>query len=82
MKKERKKTLAILNGNKTTATKFGKRWMVGGDFTQKGDSVIIAAWHKDVENGGGFWAWHKLQGCFLIFNDFLSEDEKAEMESL
>lgn len=79
---ERKKTLAILNGNKTTAVKYGKKWMVGGDFPQKGNSVIIAAWHKDTENGGGFYAWHKLQGCFLRFDDFLTESEKAELGAL
>jgi len=78
----RNKTLAILNGVETTATKYGRKWLVGGDFPQKGDSVIIAAWHKDVENGGGFYAWHKLQGCFLRFNDFLTDSELKRMEAL
>lgn len=79
--KQRNKTLAILNGHKTTAVKYGRKWMVGGDFPQKGDNVIIAAWHKDEENGGGFWAWHKLQGCFLRFNDFLTDSELNELEA-
>lgn len=80
--KQRKKTLAILNGVNTTAVKVGRHWMVGGDFTQKGDSVIIAAWHKDIENGGGFWAWHKLQGCFLRFDDFMTDAELNQLEAL
>lgn len=79
--KKRLLHLALLNGVKTVAKKYGTRWMVGGDFDTKG-SVSIAALHKDVENGGSFWAWHKLRGCFLVFEDLMSDDEIAEQISL
>lgn len=69
--------LAMLNGIKTTAKKFGRRWMVGGDFDIRG-SVSIIAWHKDNENGGGFYAWHKLRGAFLIYEDNASDTEIDE----
>lgn len=79
---KRKEYLAFLNGVKTTAVRLGSRWMVGGDFPQKGDSVIIAAWHKDVENGRGYYAWHKLQGCFLRYDDHLTDNEIKELEKM
>ena len=77
----KKQHLALLNGVKTTACKYGKRWMVGGDFPSKGDSVIIAALKKDEENGGSYWAWHKLRGAFLVFDDHMTDSEiQAQME--
>ncbi|GAB3282795.1 hypothetical protein GCM10027347_59270 [Larkinella harenae] len=74
--------LAYLNGHKTTARKAGRHWMVGGDFVSKGANVQIAALHKDWANGGERWAWHKLKGCFLVFDDFMSNDQVAEQEAL
>ena len=79
---KRDERLAILNGTLTTAKRIGRRWMVGGDFPEKTDSVIIAAQHKDHENGGSWWGWHKLKGCFLVFDDFMTDDEIAKQEAL
>lgn len=80
--KSRPIRLALLNGVKTTAQKYGCRWMVGGDFPQPGDTVLIAALHKDVENGGQWWGWHKLRGSFLVFNDFMTDSEIAEQSTI
>lgn len=66
------KRLAYMNGHKTTACKVKGRWMVGGDFDNTG-SITIAS--KDWE---GRWAWHKLMGCRLKFDDFMTDDEVAE----
>lgn len=74
--------LAYRNGIKTTAKKTGRAWLVGGDFVEKGISVQIAAWHKDRENGGGFWAWHRLSGCMLVFDDHMTDDQIAEQETI
>lgn len=69
--------LCMHNGVKTIAKKCGRRWTIGGDFDTRG-SVSIVAWHVDVENGGGFWAWHTLRGAFLTFEELLSDAELAE----
>lgn len=74
--------LAYLNGQKTTAKKIGHRWLVGGDFVQPGDKVQIAAIYKDRVWGGSRWAWHTLKGCFLIFDDFMTDEEANEQAEL
>jgi hypothetical protein len=70
------KRLAYMNGHKTTACKANGRWMVGGDFDTRG-SITIAS--KDRE---GTWAWYKLMGCRLKFDDFMVEAEIAEQMAL
>jgi len=74
--------LAIINGHKTTARKYGRKWMVGGDFPAGKNNISIVAWHKDKENGGGFWAWYALKGCFLIFQDHCDDNEIEEHTQL
>ncbi len=74
---ERNLFLARHNGQETTAKKYGKRWMIGGDFGATG-SISILCWHKAAENGGGFWAWHTLKGCFLKYEDNATDDEIAK----
>jgi hypothetical protein len=76
------KRLAYLNGSPTTARKSGRRWLVGGDFPQKGDCIQIAALHKDWANGCERWAWHTLKGCFLRFDDFMTTGEIEAQQSL
>lgn len=82
MKKTTVTRIAFLNGEKTTARKAGRYWLVGGDFPQSGDKVTIAAKHSDWENGGRRWAWHTLKGCFLKFDDFMTDKEVNEQETL
>lgn len=74
--------LAYLDGVKTTAKKVGRQWLVGGDFVQPGDKVQIAALFNDSVWGVKRWSWHTLKGCFLKFDDYLTEAEIAEMENL
>jgi hypothetical protein len=63
------KRLAFFNGIETTAQKVGGRWLVGGDVVESG-SVLIAA-----QDWQGRWAWHKLIGCRLKFDDFMTDAE-------
>lgn len=57
---------ALLNGHETTATKSGGKWIVGGDFPQKSDQILICLNNKDTDRE----AWYSLRGCRLIFQDY------------
>ena len=63
--------LALLNGRETTAKKVGGVWFAGGDKVTAGDIVSVAA--KAFLSGE--WAWHKLKGSRLIFEDNMTAEE-------
>jgi hypothetical protein len=57
----------------TTAKKSCGHWLVGGDYIAaypKGTTVLI----RTKEKNTGRWAWYRLKGMFLKFQDFTGED--------
>lgn len=82
MSKNPPRRLALLNGNETHARKLGGRWLVGGDYPAPTDNVLIAALFKDWANGDTRWAWFKLNGSYLKFDDFMSPAEVDKNRAL
>lgn len=72
------KRLALLGGEETTAQRINGEWFVGGDRVCFKDEILIAA--KEFKSGK--WAWHRLQGAVLTFNDFLTDEECGQQEYL
>jgi hypothetical protein len=57
----------------TTAKRRGGKWLIGGDVTAaypKGTTFLIRCKDKATQR----WAWYKLQGMMLVFQDYTGEN--------
>lgn len=60
------------HGYRSKAYKIGKRWLIGGDYDTQGALIMLPCKKHDNR-----MAWYYLNGCFLKFQDFATEQEAS-----